>query len=93
MPLMHGKSKAAFGHNIKAEMAAGKPQKQAEAIAYSEAGEKMADGGEVDEDHENLMNHVAMEAVHAVHAKDHETFKSSLHVLMADLLNKMGREE
>lgn len=39
MPLEHGKSKAAFSHNVKAEMAAGKPQKQAVAIAYHEAGE------------------------------------------------------
>ena len=36
---MKGKSDRAFQHNIKAEMAAGKPQKQAVAIAYSEAGE------------------------------------------------------
>lgn len=35
MPLQGGKSKEAFSHNIKAEMAAGKPQKQAIAIAYS----------------------------------------------------------
>jgi hypothetical protein len=40
MPLEAGKSKAAFGHNVKAEVAAGKPQKQAVAIAFSEAGEK-----------------------------------------------------
>ena len=39
MPLEKGKSKAAFSHNVKAEMNAGKPQKQAVAIAYSEAGE------------------------------------------------------
>ena len=39
MPLEHGKSRAAFGHNVKAEMDAGKPQKQAVAIAYHEAGE------------------------------------------------------
>lgn len=39
MPLIKGKSNAAFQHNIKAEMAAGKPQRQAVAIAYSEAGE------------------------------------------------------
>jgi hypothetical protein len=37
MPLEAGKSKAAFGQNISAEMKAGKPQKQAEAIAYSKA--------------------------------------------------------
>ena len=36
MPLAKGKSKAAFGQNVRTEMAAGKPQKQAEAIAFSE---------------------------------------------------------
>ncbi len=35
MPLMKSTSKAAFGENVKREMAAGKPQKQAVAIAYS----------------------------------------------------------
>ena len=35
MPLIKSKSKAAFGKNVAAEMAAGKPQKQAVAIAYS----------------------------------------------------------
>ena len=34
MPLVKGKSQKAFEHNIKAEIAAGKPQKQAVAIAY-----------------------------------------------------------
>ena len=36
MPLIKGKSKEAFSHNVSAEMQAGKPQKQAVAIAYSE---------------------------------------------------------
>lgn len=43
MPLVKGKaakSKKGFSENIKREMKAGKPQKQAVAIAYSEAGEK-----------------------------------------------------
>jgi len=35
MPLSSGKSKAAFSHNVEVEMSAGKPQKQAVAIAYS----------------------------------------------------------
>ena len=35
MPLTKSKSKKAFEHNIKAEMSAGKPQKQAVAIAYN----------------------------------------------------------
>lgn len=36
MPLETGKSKGAFKHNIETEMKAGKPQKQAVAIAYAE---------------------------------------------------------
>lgn len=40
MPLEKGKSKAAFSHNVRTEIKAGKPQKQAVAIAYREAGEK-----------------------------------------------------
>jgi hypothetical protein len=42
MPLVKGKAaktKKGFSENIRREMKAGKPQKQAVAIAYSEAGE------------------------------------------------------
>jgi hypothetical protein len=35
MPLESGKSREAFEHNVKTEIEAGKPQKQAVAIAYS----------------------------------------------------------
>jgi len=48
MPLVKGKkakSKKGFSSNVKAEMAAGKPQKQAVAIAYSEADKGMKKGG------------------------------------------------
>lgn len=48
MPLVKGKeakTKAGFSENIKREMAAGKPQKQAVAIAYSQAGEKSKSKG------------------------------------------------
>lgn len=42
MPLEKGKSRAAFSHNVRTEIKAGKPQKQAVAIAYREAGEDRA---------------------------------------------------
>lgn len=37
MPLAHGKSKKTISKNIKTEVNAGKPQKQAVAIALNEA--------------------------------------------------------
>ena len=46
MPLIKSKSPNAFKENIKAEIAAGKPQKQAVAIAYDvQRRAKKADGG------------------------------------------------
>lgn len=44
MPLEKGKSKSAFQHNVRAEIDAGKPPKQAVAIAYSER-RRLAKGG------------------------------------------------
>lgn len=37
MPLEKGKSREAFSKNVSTEVKAGRPQKQAVAIAYSEA--------------------------------------------------------
>jgi ribosomal protein S9 len=51
MPLIKSKSKEAFSKNIKAEIKAGKPQKQAVAIAYAvKRSVKKADGGDVTQD-------------------------------------------
>jgi hypothetical protein len=60
MPLLSGKSKSAMSHNIKAEMHAGKPQKQALAIAYSMARrgkKKMANGGPVEDPSDLVQPH------------------------------------
>lgn len=51
MPLIKRKSEKAFKSNIKAEIAAGKPQKQAVAIAYDvQRRAKKAEGGSMHED-------------------------------------------
>jgi hypothetical protein len=54
MPLIKSTSKKAFGENISKEIHAGKPQKQAVAIAYSvkrEAAQKHKHGGKAKKHH------------------------------------------
>lgn len=94
MPLERGKSKSAFEHNIKAEVHAGKPVKQAVVIAYDEKRKAhfMAEGGEMDSDHEMIMDHVAMEALHAIERKDHEAFREAFETLVSDVLEKLSHE-
>lgn len=100
MPLIPGKSKAAFSHNVSAEVHAGKPVKQAVAIAYSEKRRHhMAEGGEVmageDDRQEDdvLMDHVAMEAMTAIEHKDKAAFREALHVLVAHMMSEMSDQE
>jgi hypothetical protein len=57
MPLTKSKSKKAFEHNVEAEIHAGKPQKQAVAIAYAvKRHAKKAHGGNVST-HESNSKH------------------------------------
>lgn len=52
----------------------------------------MAEGGEVQDDDDELMNHVAMEAINAVHAKDSESYRNAFHALVAHTLYRMSDE-
>jgi hypothetical protein len=52
-----------------------------------------AEGGEVEGDNDALMDHVALEMMHAIETKDKQAFIDAFHALVADLLNKMGSED
>jgi len=55
-----------------------------------------AKGGEVDDGEsgeDDLMDHVALEAIHAVHNRDHQTFRSSLHALVAQSINQLNKDD
>ncbi len=81
---MSGKSQKAFTHNIKAEISAGKPQKQAVAIAYSKKREHMAEGGEVEDysEDDQLLDSVAQEMLDAIDRKDHKAMLDALTALV-----------
>ena len=77
MPLMHSKSDKALHHNISREIAAGKPHKQAVAIALevrrrAKKKQYMSDGGWVDNLDEEPMDVVTPDMV----AKHNEDFLS-----------------
>lgn len=57
MPLSQGKSKKSFSKNVETEMNAGKPQKQALAIAYSVKRQNKAKGGSVRNVNQKLRPH------------------------------------
>lgn len=44
-------------------------------------------------DEEQIMDHVAMECMHAIENKDKSAFKDAFHVLVSDIVNKMMPEE
>lgn len=72
MPLVKGKqakTKSGFSNNIKREMEAGKPQKQAIAIAYSEA--KQGDIKMKHHHHKKAEHHMKKAAHHHEMAKEH----------------------
>lgn len=98
MPLIHGKSKATFGHNVSAEVRAGKPLKQAVAIAYNEKDKAMkyAQGGEVDgemDDMEMMLDQVASEFLEAVEKKDRQMMLKALEALVLHIKDEDEKQD
>lgn len=84
MPLSKDKSQKAFEHNIKAEISAGKPQKQAVAIAYAEKRRHMAEGGEIEDNgYDELLNMVAREMLDAIQNNDHNLMLEAIKALVS----------
>lgn len=44
-------------------------------------------------DQEQLMDHCALECMHAIENKDADAFLESFHVLVADVMNRMNESE
>jgi hypothetical protein len=90
MPLISGKSQKAFAHNIKAEISAGKPQKQAVAISYSKQREAMAEGGEAElvasaDDSSQMLQAIGSEMMQAIETKDHGLLVEALKALISHI--------
>lgn len=70
-------------------MRAGKPQKQAVAIAYSEKrkAQHKSNGGKImEQDSDALMEYCAQECMKAIREDDLDSFKSSLRALVMDIV-------
>jgi hypothetical protein len=92
MPLIKSKSKKAFKHNVEAEIHAGKPPRQAVAIAYSEKRQaKKASGGEVEKPPIESRSMYAKSL--AKHLKTKESYKNEANEkAYKDVEKKHGRE-
>lgn len=44
-------------------------------------------------DEDEIMDHVALEAINAVHARDHEAYLGSLHALVSHIVGRMQEPE
>lgn len=84
MPLIHGKSKAAREKNIRTEIDAGKPPKQAVAIGYAEQRRNMAQGGDPG-DMDAMMDQVAAEMIQAIKSDDHKLMRQALEAFVRQI--------
>lgn len=90
MPLIKGRSNKSFSHNVKAEMDAGKPQKQSLAIAYSmkRKAKKMAMGGDPDMTEDSPVESDLMD-----HKKMANETEAENHDLVDSIMKKRGYSE
>jgi len=91
MPLKEGKSQKTIAHNIREMEASGHPHDQAVAAALHNA--DYAEGGEVDGEYDDLMEEMAMEAMHAIEMKDSEKFLDCMHYMISAICNQMSEGE
>lgn len=52
--------------------------------------ESMPESQDEGADDDSVMDHVALEAMHAIETKDKTMFRNAMHVLLVDLLDKMS---
>lgn len=97
MPLAKGHSRATISKNIHEMVQAGHSPKQAVAASlhnadkYSEGGDVgYADGGEIEmDDDKALLEHCALECMHAIEMKDKSMFLEAFQVLVAHICQGM----
>lgn len=97
MPLESGSSKETFSHNVSTEMKAGKPQRQAVAIAYSKRGDaldeavsKIADlGARMDRIGDRVDARVDAKEIDP---KDYKNIVLNLRHMMVDLNGKTAEQ-
>lgn len=99
MPLKSGHSRATISKNIHEMVAAGHPAKQAVAASLHNA-DKYAMGGEIGgeggngmnedmDDDKALLEHVALECMHAIEMKDKSMFLEAFEVLISHIVEEM----
>ena len=71
MPLIKGTSKESFGKNVATEMAAGKPEKQAVAIAYAEKHDAAKAKGHSSHKHKETAHHSDHSSARSGHYHEH----------------------
>ena len=71
MPLIKGTSKESFGKNVATEMAAGKPQRQAVAIAYAERHEAESSKRHHSPKHKETAHHSDHSSARSGHYHEH----------------------